>query len=187
MQGQVLIMVTVALIIDPLTAGGGTGLTRPTLPLVGLELLRFDEVFDVEGPAEELGEPLEVEVKIQGQDLPLFLPQNGLPGRPLVLQLLLGSFRVLGLPQGLKLLSKFGGLVFVSGEVELGEDLHLPSLVVFLLLVPSEDPSCLGIQLHCFIFRFICTSITTILSKLDLFNLIHAYVPHLLNSELVPQ
>ena len=187
LQGQVLlIMIPVALIVYPLTTRGGTGLAGPALPLVGLVLLRFDEVFDVEGPAEELGEPLEVEVQVQGQDLPLLLPQHGLPGRPLVLGLLLlGSPWILGLPQGLQLLPKFGGRVFVSVEVKLGEDFRLPSFVVFLLLIPSEDPTCLGIQLHCFIFGISLTS--SILSEFDLLNLIHAYVPHLLYSELVPE
>ena len=96
---------------------------------------------------------------------------------------MLRSLMVLGLPQGLKLLSKFGGLVFVSVEVKLVEDFLFPSLVILLFLVPSEDPSCLRIHLHCLIFLIS----PTILSELDLLNIIHAYVPHLLHSELVPQ
>jgi hypothetical protein len=115
----VVVVVPIALIVHaPLMPGGDACLARPTLASGGLGFLRFDEVFDVEGSPEELGEALEVQVQVQGEDLPLLLPQDCLPGRPLVLQLLiLRSLWVLRLPQGLKLLAKFGGLIFVSVQV----------------------------------------------------------------------
>jgi len=69
-------MLAVALIVYTLMPGGDACLAGPALAPGGLSFLRFDEVFDVEGSPEELGEPLEVEVQVQGHDLPLLLPQD---------------------------------------------------------------------------------------------------------------
>jgi hypothetical protein len=69
-------MLAVALIVYTLMPGGDTCLACPALAPGGLGFLRFDEVFDVERSPEELGETFEVEVQVQGQDLPLLLTQD---------------------------------------------------------------------------------------------------------------
>jgi hypothetical protein len=62
----IVVVVPVTLIFHGLRPGVDTCLACPTLLPEGLGFLRFEEVFDVEGSPEELGEALEVEVQVQG-------------------------------------------------------------------------------------------------------------------------